>query len=272
MNVPLGSQCAIFTGAFRGLACLFSAMPFCDQCHFDIRCEWGQHGVDVLARNSEAVIIADVFSFSTAVDVAVARGATIFPYRWKDESAVEYAKSLRADLVDVTRTKERWSLSPASLASVPAGARLVLPSANGATLSLSTGAVPTLAGCFRNAKAVAETAQLLGKSIAVIPAGERWPDGSLRPAVEDWLAAGAIIHYLNGTRSPEAASAIAAFSNSCSSLTECLRRCSSGRELLERGFESDISYAADLNISSIAPILRNEQASLPLCVAYSAAL
>ena len=232
-------------------------MPFYDQSHFEIRCEWGQHGVEVLARNSDVVIIVDVFSFSTAVDVAVARGATIFPYRWKDESALQYAKSLRAELVDVARTKERWSLSPASLASVPCGARLVLPSANGATLSLSAGAVPTLAGCFRNAKAVAESAQLLGKSIAVIPAGERWPDGSLRPAVEDWLAAGAIIHYLNGTRSPEAASATAAFSDSCSSLTECLWQCSSGRELLERGFESDISYAADLNISSTAPILCN---------------
>src|SRR5438445_10762737 len=232
-------------------------MPFYDQCPFAIRCEWGQRRVEVLAGNSDVVIIVDVFSFSTAVDVAVARGATIFPYRWKDESAIEYANSLGADLVDVTRTKERWSLSPASLTSVPCGARLVLPSANGATLSLLTGGVPTLAGCFRNAKAVPESAQLLGNRIAVIPAGERWPDGSLRPAVEDWLGAGAIIHHLKGTRSPEAASAAAAFSDSSHSLVEHLQRCSSGRELTERGFESDISYAADLDISSTAPILRN---------------
>jgi len=211
-----------------------------------------------LAPNAEVVIIVDVFSFATAVDVAVARGATIFPYRWKDESAVEYAKSLRADLVDVTRSKERWSLSPGSLSSVPCGARLVLPSQNGATLSLLTGKVPTFAGCFRNAKAVAESAQLLGKRIAVIPAGERWPDGTLRPALEDWIGAGAIIHHLKGTRSPEAASATAAFSNAHSSLIQCLRRCSSGRELVEHGFESDISYASDLDISSIAPILRND--------------
>src|SRR5258708_36458772 len=100
----------------------------------------------------------DVFSFSTAVDVAVARGATIFPYRWKDESAIEYSKSLGADLVDVTRSKEGWSLSPASLSSVPCGARLVLPSANGATLSLLTGGGPTLTGFFRDAKALAESA------------------------------------------------------------------------------------------------------------------
>jgi len=232
-------------------------MPFYDQSHFEIRCEWGQRGVAALAGNSDVVIIVDVFSFSTAVDVAVTRGATIFPYRWKDESALDYAKSLGADLVDVTRTQERWSLSPASLTSVPSGARLVLPSANGATLSLSTGAVPTLTGCLRNAKAVAESAQLLGNRIAVIPAGERWPDGSLRPAVEDWVAAGAIISHLKGSRSPEAASATAAFSDSHSSLPESLRQCSSGRELVERRFDSDISYAADLDISSTAPILHD---------------
>src|SRR2546427_7884534 len=125
-------------------------MPFSVQCPFAIRCEWGQGGVGVLAGTSDVVIIVDVFSFSTAVDVAVARGATIFPYHWKDESAIEYAKSLGAHLVDVTRSKERWSLSPASLSLVPCGARLVLPSENGATLSLLTGGVPTLAGCFRN--------------------------------------------------------------------------------------------------------------------------
>ena len=106
-------------------------------------------------------------------------------------------------------------------------------------------------------ESVAEAAQLLGNRIAVIAAGERWPDGSLRPAVEDWLGAGAIIHHLKGTRSPEAASAAAAFSDSSHSLVEHLQRCSSGRELIERGFESDISYAADLDISATAPILRN---------------
>src|ERR1041385_3334060 len=113
-------------------------MPFYDQSAFDIRCEWGQKGVEVLAGNSDVIIIVDVFSFSTAVDVAVARGATIFPYRWKDETALEYAKTLDAELVDATRSKGSWSLSPASLISVPAGTKLVLPSSNGATLSLLT--------------------------------------------------------------------------------------------------------------------------------------
>lgn len=36
----------------------------------------------------------------------------------------------------------------------------------------------------------------LGRTVAVIPAGERWADGSLRPAIEDLLGAGAFIREL----------------------------------------------------------------------------
>ena len=67
---------------------------------------------------------------------------------------------------------------------IPADVRLVLPSPNGATLSLETGELPTFTGCLRNAQAVAQALQGIGPKISLIPAGERWKDGSLRPAVE----------------------------------------------------------------------------------------
>jgi 2-phosphosulfolactate phosphatase len=41
-----------------------------DQQEFDIRCEWGEHGISVLAPISDVIIIIDVLSFSTSVDVA----------------------------------------------------------------------------------------------------------------------------------------------------------------------------------------------------------
>jgi 2-phosphosulfolactate phosphatase len=230
-----------------------------DQREFDIRCEWGEHGVSILAAQSDVVIIVDVLSFSTSVDVAATRGAIVFPYRWRDETAVSYAESVGAILADPARDQTRYSLSPASLIEIPQGTRIVLPSPNGATLSTAAKPTPVLTGCLRNARAVAAAAQKFGRRIAVIPAGERWPDdGSLRPGYEDLIGAGAIISHLNGSRSPEAAAALSAFRAVESDLNNTLRQCGSGKELIERGYETDVTLAAQLNVSECAPILIND--------------
>src|SRR5215470_2716838 len=230
-----------------------------DQQEFDIRCEWGAHGVAVLAPVSDVVIIIDVLSFSTSVEVAVTQGAIVFPYRWRDDTALAYAVAGGATLADPARHSSRYSLSPASLTAIPSGTRLVLPSPNGATLTLAAKPTPVLAGCLRNAEAVAAVAQKYGHKIAVIPAGERWKeDGSLRPAFEDLIGAGAIISHLDGQRSPEARVALAAFRAVEAELDQALRQCSSGKELLEWGLAPDVMLAAQLNVSTCAPVLVND--------------
>lgn len=203
-----------------------------DQSEFDIRCEWGEQGVLHLAPISDAVMIVDVLSFSTCVSIATARGAEVFPYRGTGDAASEFAWSVDAVLAG-RRGESVWSLSPASLLRLPAGTRLVLPSPNGSTLTLATGETPTFAGCLRNARAVAEAAAQCGTRIAVIPAGERWrTDWSLRPAVEDWLGAGAIIQYLPGSLSPEARLAAEAFRSAADDIHAVISACSSGKELI----------------------------------------
>jgi 2-phosphosulfolactate phosphatase len=94
------------------------------------------------------------------------------------------------------------------------------------------------------------------RPVAVIAAGERWPDGSLRPALEDLLGAGAIISQLPGVRSAEAHTAALAF-ESTTDLPEVLLRCASGVELSERGFSEDISVAAELDVDDHASVLRD---------------
>lgn len=228
-------------------------MSFLNQSEFDIRCEWGIEGVERLAPECNAAIIVDVLSFSTAVDIATSRGAAVFPYRWRDASAEEYAKSIGAVLAGSNR-RGGYSLSPASLLTIPSGTRLVLPSPNGATLSLAAGNTVTFAGCLRNVQVVAESARSLGQRILVAPAGERWPEQqSLRPAFEDLVGAGAIIHYLPGVRSPEAALAEAAFLHFQGRLLDCLLACSSGKELTEKGRTADVEIAAAFNVSRTAP-------------------
>ncbi len=122
---------------------------FYSQKEFNIRCEWGLHGAEVLATHCDVIIIVDILSFTTAVTIAINNGGIVFPYRWKDDSRIAFAKEKNAILAG-SRKAESYSLSPSSLKIVQDGERLVLPSPNGSTISLSTGDVPTLAGCLRN--------------------------------------------------------------------------------------------------------------------------
>jgi 2-phosphosulfolactate phosphatase len=91
----------------------------------------------------------------------------------------------------------------------------------------------------------------------VIPAGEMWLTGELRPCLEDWVGAGAVIGALSGVRSPEAALAVAAFDRFSGGLLQALRESVSGKELIERGFGRDIDAAAELNVSENVPRLVN---------------
>ena len=45
-----------------------------DQAEYDLRCEWGPAGVARAWPLSDAVVIVDILSFSTAVDIAVSNG------------------------------------------------------------------------------------------------------------------------------------------------------------------------------------------------------
>src|SRR5690606_21992060 len=137
---------------------------------------------------SGAVVVVDVLRFTTAVDVAVARGAVVHPYRWHDGTEAGFAAERGAVVAERTTSTEPgppWSLSPASLASIPEGQGLVLPSPNGSTLchrAAEAGASAVFAGCLRNAAAVAVAADAAAgaRPVLVVAAGERWggPAGS----------------------------------------------------------------------------------------------
>ena len=91
--------------------------------------------------------------------------------------------------------------------------------------------------------------------IAVIPCGERWPDGSLRPSVEDFLGAGAILSHLGGAPSPEARAAVAAWHEARTDIESMLLASSSGKELIGHGLSADVRYAAERDVSDVVPVL-----------------
>ena len=94
-----------------------------DQKNYDIRCEWGAEGLSELLPGSRAIVIVDVLSFSTCVDIAVENGAMIYPYRCKDRTAAEYARARNAIMANFNREYEGggYSLAPSSLVDIPPG-------------------------------------------------------------------------------------------------------------------------------------------------------
>lgn len=226
---------------------------------FDVRCEWGQQGVLKLRDDCDVLIIVDVLSFSTSVSIACAKGARVFPSPVGGDFAAKLAEQHNAKLAvkrsQWTPDSDAVCLSPVSMQSLTAGDSIVLPSPNGATLSLLADTTPVLVGCIRNARAVAAAAMHLGSTIGVIPAGERWEDDSLRPAWEDLVGAGAIINELDGERSPEAAVAEMAYLSVVGEVSARMHNTVSGRELVERGFEEDVLMACEENVDTVAPKL-----------------
>lgn len=228
-----------------------------------VHCEWGLPGIAQLRERVGVIVIVDVLSFSTAVDVATARGALVHPHG-DDGTASSLAEATQAAAtLGAVLAQPRdaaggaFSLSPASLLAIAPATRLLLPSPNGSHLSLACGYTPVFAGCLRNATAVGEAAAAFAgdRDVAVIPAGERWTDGSLRPAIEDWLGAGAIISAMARPCAAEAELARIAFEAARPTLGHLVRTSQSGRELIERGYEGDVELALDLDASDGAPLL-----------------
>jgi 2-phosphosulfolactate phosphatase len=231
------------------------------------RFDWGVAGAAELSRACSVLVVVDVLSFSTAVDVAVSRGIRVHPFPWDDQAA-EYAQRIGA-VVAVGRsetTPDRpWSLSPAALRDAPVVPDLVLPSPNGSAIcaaAASTG-VPVVAGCLRNARAVANWLHDQGYgtpdgAIGVVAAGETWPDGALRPCVEDLLGAAAVIDGLTLTDVPlsvESAVTLAALA-AVPDPPAAVWGSVSGRELVERGYADDVAMAVALDASRTVPVLQ----------------
>lgn len=274
-----------------------AAVPeFTDQHGHRIRFEWGPVGARALVDQVRACVIVDVLSFSTAVSVAADAGIVVHPWPWLPEpgtpDAETAARALDATLA-VHRDRARSdpaavSLSPASLRRTADRVnRVLLPSPNGASISaaLADRGVEVLAGCLRNRTAVAHRlAAVLDAGapqdcIAVIAAGERWPDDTLRPTAEDLLGAGAILAALidagHDDLSVEARLAAASWRLASggragfaprdegkpgptpgdSWVRAVLGDVASGRELAGRGDAEDLDIAAECDASSVVPQL-----------------
>lgn len=147
------------------------------------------------------------------------------------------------------------------MASAPFTPRLVLPSPNGSAIAATARGV-VVAACLRNAATAATWVLQHGYGtdehpIAVIASGERWPDGSLRPALEDGLGAGAVLWHLSaaGCRLSVEAAAMATTYKATGDVGEAVRASVSALELKATGFSSDVDVAVELDVDAHVAVL-----------------
>ena len=224
----------------------------------EVSLEWGPQGLRLLSETCECVVLVDVFSFSTSVAVAVARGAAVWPHTGH-ERAEELARAIGATLVRGRNMREGRTMSPASLLSVEDHERLIMPSDNGSVIShaaLMSG-LTVVAGSLRNASAVARWLNGRFATVGLVPAGEEWADGAMRVCYEDLIGAGAIAAGMadiggEAGMSPEVRAAAAAFRARAS-----FAEVPSGRDLVERGFAEDVRLAEELDSDDVVPVLQN---------------
>lgn len=198
--------------------------PF-DQSTYQVRLDWGVAGLERLAE-ADVVVVVDVLHFSSRLADAVAEGR----------------------MVDLSEAAT-WS------ADSVAPALAVTASAGGATV---------LVGGLRNATAVARTVQAIQEdrqartSVALIAAGERDGSNDVRFAVEDHLAAGAIVAALTDVgidhTAPDAAVAAEGFRALRRALGHLVSASGSGRDSADA---AAVAAASRLDAVAAVPVLRD---------------
>jgi 2-phosphosulfolactate phosphatase len=212
--------------------------------------------------------VVDVLSFTTTVTVAAGLGTEVIPCA-DLPAARRLAGAAGAQLAvrrHETDEQHPWSLSPASVAKAPPVARLVVESPNGAAISagLAPLGLPVAAACLRNVTAIVGWLLASGygeptQPVAVVAAGERWGDGSLRPAIEDLFGSGLVLAGLADggvPLSPEASVAVRSVRGlSPAQLAALVRASTSGTELRVGGYEADVEIAVEIDTDEVVPVM-----------------
>src|SRR4051812_38737546 len=228
--------------------------------------EWGPTGAAALAAECDVAVVVDVLTFSTTVSVAADRGVEVRPYPWGAATAGAEPRRHGATMAVHRRdaASGEVSLSPQTFRTADDLSRVVLPSPNGSTICavLAEAGADVVVASLRNRRAVAAYLQRRGGRGLLVPAGERWPDGSLRPAIEDLWGAGAVAAAVMDADaavevSLEAAAGAAAYRLVEGRIAAGLHACASGQELTGWGYASDVTIAAELDTSSAVPTLRD---------------
>lgn len=230
--------------------------------NFPIACKhhicWGQEGLSYYGAFFKAIVIVDVLSFCTTVDIALSKNCSIIPTKIDNEDQLLLLSQKQKAILAKKRNERGVTLSPSSMQFLEPEQIVLLPSPNGSTLvDIATQFErPVFTGCFRNSLVLSEMLNFENFfPVLFVAAGERYPNMTLRPSIEDYWGVGSILASLMGEKTIEAEFAIQSFIAAFKDLKKNLTACESGQELIHHGFRQDVELAAEHNISNRISIL-----------------
>jgi 2-phosphosulfolactate phosphatase len=187
------------------------------QTQYQVRFDWGLEGADAIARDVDVIVVVDVLSFGTTVDLAVSQGAEVVA----NGSRVVAALSGYGAAVVVASLRNRTAVAAWVLAQQgDKGDRFFV--------AIIAAGEQRDDGTTRFA-----VEDLLGAG-----------------AVIDALAEVGVDYC-----SPESAAAAAAFTGLRNATGHLIGASASGRELAGEGYRGDIDLAIEVDVSSTVPVL-----------------
>lgn len=129
----------------------------------------------------------------------------------------------------------------------------------GALLEAETSGCHVIAASFRNYSACLDHAITLGNRIGILCSGRKH-----RPSWEDTLCAGAVIEELarhgEVLMSDSARIALTLWQNSGHDTEACVRKSNHAQYLTQIGYSDDISFACEVDASTVVPMLAENEA------------
>lgn len=140
----------------------------------------------------------------------------------------------------------------------------------GALLEAESSGCPVMAVSFRNYSACLDYALTIGTRIGILCSGRKH-----RPSWEDTLCAGAVVEGLlrhgEVIMSDSARIALTLWQNSGSDTESCVRKSNHAQYLTQIGYSNDISFACEIDASTVVPMLAgNEERTVLRAVSGSA--
>lgn len=216
--------------------------------------------------SDRVIVVIDVLRATSVMVHAMSQGASeIIPLATVEE-AFRMAKAFPRGFVILGGERESKNIPGFDLGNSPQeyaaervkGKKLILTTTNGtrAFHAVSSGK-EILAGSFLNIGAVAQRCLESNRDLFIFPSGD---EGNF--SLEDILCGGMLIDLITQKEEKQISLNDASYSAQIlyqrfkDNLLEAFRLSHHGRELIHRGFEDDLAYCAQIDMTPLVPIFR----------------